>query len=200
MQKIGTLLFGACLGTVWLTGTAKADSVFNSLQLTQATPQQPEKALQVVKLIEPLDPELANQALTNIAREYTRTKQLDQALQVVELIKDNDLANWARIAITTEYANGGQLDRALQVADTIQITERRPPNNGTNSAEAPLKNQTLAALAVLYAQAERFPQALQLVQSIQPDGLKDQVLTGLRQKSSPNEPQAGFISSKHVRI
>jgi hypothetical protein len=35
MQKIGTLLFGACLGTVWLTGTAKADSVFNLLQLTQ---------------------------------------------------------------------------------------------------------------------------------------------------------------------
>jgi tetratricopeptide (TPR) repeat protein len=184
MQKIGTLLFGACLGTVLLTGTAKADSVFNSLQLAQATPPQPEKALQVVKLIEPLDPELANQALTNIAREYTRTKHFDQALQVVELIKDNDLVNWARIAIATEYANGGQLDRALQVADTIQITERRPPNNGTNSAEAPLKNQTLAALAVLYAQAERFPQALQLVQTIQPDALKDQVLIAIAKQQA----------------
>jgi hypothetical protein len=37
MQKIGTLLFSACLGTVLLTGTAKADSVFNSLQLGRSS-------------------------------------------------------------------------------------------------------------------------------------------------------------------
>ncbi len=51
MQKIGTLLFGACLGTVLLTGTAKADSVFNLLQLTQATPQQPELKYEGIPLM-----------------------------------------------------------------------------------------------------------------------------------------------------
>jgi len=99
---------------------------------------------------------------------------------VVERIQDNELANWARIAIATEYANAGQVERALQVADTIQTTMKldisdRPSNKGTNLADTLLKNQTLAALALLYAQAERFPQALQLVPTIQPDGLKDQV-------------------------
>ncbi|HEY9725618.1 MAG TPA: hypothetical protein V6D50_04130, partial [Chroococcales cyanobacterium] len=153
--------------------------VLNSIAETYLS-QQPEKALQVVKLIEPLDPKVANQALTSIAREYARTKQFDQALQVVERIQDNELANWARIAIATEYANAGQVERVLQVADTIQTTMKmdisdRPSNNGTNLADTLLKNQTLAALALLYAQAERFPQALQLVQTIQPDRLKDQV-------------------------
>jgi hypothetical protein len=157
--------------------------VLNGIALTYLF-QQPEKALQVVKLIEPLDPNIANQALTDIAREYARTKQFDQALQVVELIKDNDLANWARIAIATEYANAGQLEQALQVADTIQTTEKRPSNNGTNSVETLLKNQTLAELAVLYAQAERFPQALQVVQSIQPDALKDQLLIAIAKQQA----------------
>lgn len=51
MQKIGTLLFGACLGTVLLTGTAKADSVFNLLQLAQVTPQQPELKYEGIPLM-----------------------------------------------------------------------------------------------------------------------------------------------------
>jgi Flp pilus assembly protein TadD len=110
---------------------------------------------------------------------------------VVELIKDNDLANWARIAIATEYANAGQLEQALQVADTIQTTEKRSSNNGTNPVETLLKNQTLAELAVLYAQAERFPQALQIAQTIESAGLKDQVLIAIAKQQA----KAGQYSS-----
>jgi hypothetical protein len=42
----------------------------------------------------------------------------------------------------------------------------------------------LAALALLYAKAEKFPQALQLVQTIQPDGLKDQVLIAITKQQA----------------
>lgn len=162
--------------------------ILSGIALTYLS-QESEKALQVVKLIEPLDPKMTNQTLTSMAGEYARTKQFDQALQVVELIKDNDLANWARVAIATEYANAGKLDQAAQVADTIQSkmqpdTRDRSSNNSANSVEATLKNRTLAALALVYAQAERFPQALQIAQIIQSVAGKEQVLIAIAKQQA----------------
>ncbi len=154
--------------------------VLNSIALTYLS-QQSEKALQVVKLIEPLDPNTANQTLTSMASEYARTKQFDQALQVVELIKDNSLANLARVAIATEYANAGKLEQAVQVADTIQ-TKMQP--DSTNPVETNLKNRTLASLALVYVQAERFPQALQIAQTIKPIAGKDQILIAIAKQQA----------------
>lgn len=154
--------------------------VLNSIALTYLS-QQPEKALQVVKLIEPLDSNRANQTLFSMASEYARIQQFDQALQVVELIKDNSLANLARVVIATEYANAGKLEQALQVADTIQA--KMQPDS-TNPVETNLKNQTLAALALVYAQVERFPQALQIAQTIQPIARKDQILIAIAKQQA----------------
>jgi hypothetical protein len=66
-------------------------NVLQSIALTYAS-QQPDKALQIASSIEPLDSNLANQARASIASEYARREQFDRALQVVELIKDNNLA------------------------------------------------------------------------------------------------------------
>jgi tetratricopeptide (TPR) repeat protein len=162
--------------------------ILNGIALTYLA-QQPEKSLEIVKRIEPLDSKLANEALIHIVRAYATKQEFDQASQVVERIEDHDLVNWARVIIATEYAKAGQLDQALRVADTIQIkmqpaTSNPSSNNDINSTEARLKNQTLSALALVYSQAERFPQALQVAQILQPIALKDQVLIAIAKQQA----------------
>jgi len=99
MPKIGTLLFGACLGTVLLTGTAKADSVFNLLQLTQATPQQPE---------------LKNEGIPLMC--YVQAAKAIQS--------GSEQGNLARASllsgVATQYVNAGQPDKAIEIATSLE--------------------------------------------------------------------------------
>jgi hypothetical protein len=53
-----------------------------------------------------------------------------------------------------------------------------------NPVETTLKNRTLAELALVYVQAERFPQALQSAQMIQPVAGKDQILIAIAKQQA----------------
>lgn len=168
---------------------AKTRAIALKIVAQRYVPQQPEKAFEMVQSIASLDPDIAHQTLISIASELARAKQYGQALQAINRIEDNDLANWARIVIATEYAQAGHLDRALQLADSIKTmasvsTSESFSNTQANQIQPVLKNQTLLALALLYAQAERFPQALQAAQGIESGNFKDQALVAIAKQQA----------------
>lgn len=118
-----------------------------------------------------------------------REGKLDEALQVVQKIKDVSRKNEALRRIASAYKEAGKLDRAFEVAKTITEPSSRADNSSDDNIS--VKDNALSEIAKAYVEAGQLDKALQVAE-IMGDAFKFATLLDIAEKyKATAQPERG---------
>jgi tetratricopeptide (TPR) repeat protein len=118
----------------------------------KANPEESPLACALLVAITIEDDNEKNKVFADIAVEYAKAGQCDQAILIAKTIEDADYNGRPLAYIAVEYAKTGKYDQATQVTNTIVNDYKGWP---------------LAYIAVEYAKAGQYDRAIQLTQTIE---------------------------------
>ncbi|HEU4390410.1 MAG TPA: hypothetical protein VFV34_21580 [Blastocatellia bacterium] len=182
---------------------AKLASVFGGLGNTERALQLLSEAFELAKTTD--DKTGKSAALEGITKRFASLGQLEQAVRVAGTMEQGPFKDGALIAIAKKYAEAGQLDRALEINNQIETTNFKPDtlvvvanqyiDRGEKERATVLLRKALSAsgqatalnlqqftrsdVALAFAKAGQYEQALQIVKAIDAHASKLGLLTEL---------------------